>query len=368
MAMEDKDYYKILGVSEDASQADIRKAFQLKARTLHPDVNKAPDAEEQFKEVSEAYAVLSDEDKRKRYDAMRSGSPFAGAGYGADPYAGYGGDPFAGWGGFPFGGSGGYGAAGSRRQSGQSRSYRPRPGKDVTVQIDLDDETAQKGVHRGVTYNRYVRCDSCHGHGSVDHSEPVTCPTCGGTGHMTIDLSSIFGFGVFQTECPECEGSGKVVSDPCQACGGSGRTLTASEVVVDIPAGVHDGDVVRMEGMGNAGTNGREAGDFVVRVGVPSERLTQEQARGMQLAGFFFPMLVLGLFVLSAGVWSGILTFSLIGIVGGLFLTLRSGIRHGKRWWRNALAYFANSILMGLVFALFLYGPSLCSAAMYAPR
>ena len=271
-AMNEKDYYAILGVEENATTDEIRRAFQQKARKLHPDVNKAPDAEERFKEVSEAYAVLSDESKRKRYDAMRSGVPFQGAaggsqpgyagGYG-DPFGGYG-DPFAGFGGFPFGGGG------FRTTTRRSRAYNPRAGKDVAYSVDLSDEEARSGTRRGVTFQRYATCDVCHGSGSVEHARPVTCPTCGGTGRMHVDLSGIFGFGVIEVECPECEGSGQVVEDPCSSCGGSGRVLTASEVVVDIPAGSHDGDEVRVRGMGNAGTNGKESGDFVCRVGVPS--------------------------------------------------------------------------------------------------
>ena len=255
-SMNDKDYYAILGVDKDASTEDIRKAFQQKARKLHPDVNKAPDAEEKFKEVSEAYAVLSDPEKRSRYDAMRSGSPFAGStGTTGSPYAGGygygGGDPF-GWG-FPFG-TNGYSRRASSR--GRSRSYNPRVGSDVIFDLTLDAATAEKGASRGVTYQRYAACEVCHGKGSVQAEHSETCPTCHGTGRISVDLTGLFGFGVMDMECPECEGTGRVVADPCDACGGSGRVLTASEVVVSVPAGSHDGDLIRVKGMGNAGTNG----------------------------------------------------------------------------------------------------------------
>lgn len=176
-SMNDKDYYAILGVDKDASTEDIRKAFQQKARKLHPDVNKAPDAEEKFKEVSEAYAVLSDPEKRSRYDAMRSGSPFAGStGTTGSPYAGGygygGGDPF-GWG-FPFG-TNGYSRRASSR--GRSRSYNPRVGSDVIFDLTLDAATAEKGASRGVTYQRYAACEVCHGKGSVQAEHSETCPT-----------------------------------------------------------------------------------------------------------------------------------------------------------------------------------------------
>ena len=221
-SMNDKDYYAILGVEKDASTEEIRKAFQQKARKLHPDVNKAPDAEERFKEVSEAYAVLSDPDKRKRYDAMRSGNPFAG-GYGgaASSQGGYA-DPFAG---SPFG-WGPFGGAASRRRS---RAYNPRSGDDVIFDLTVDAATAAKGTRRGVTYQRYVSCSSCHGSGSVKSEHSETCPTCGGRGSITVDTGL---FGVMVMTCPECEGTGRVVADPCSACGGTGRTLSASEVIM----------------------------------------------------------------------------------------------------------------------------------------
>ena len=138
-AMTDKNYYEILGVSSDATTEEIRKAFQKKARTLHPDVNKAPDAEEKFKEVSEAYAVLSDEDKRRRYDAMRSGAPFMGSSTSSAPQSPFGGG-FGGYGGMPFGGFGGFGGFGAQR--GRATAYNPRSGADVVYDIELDSKTA----------------------------------------------------------------------------------------------------------------------------------------------------------------------------------------------------------------------------------
>ena len=342
-SMNDKDYYAILGVEKDASTEEIRKAFQTKARKLHPDVNKAPDAEERFKEVSEAYAVLSDPDKRKRYDAMRSGSPFAGGAYSSPAGSGGYGDPFGGspfgWG--PFGS--GFGGASQRRRS---RAYRPRAGADVVYELTLDAEAAEKGVRRGVTYQRYSACDACHGSGSVESDRPETCPTCGGAGHITVDTGL---FGVMMMTCPECEGTGKVVADPCSACGGSGRTLTASEVVVDVPAGSHDGDEVRVPGMGNAGTNGSSAGDFVCRVCVPEERLTRSQASGFNFIGFAIPFLVLGL---ATSTLASLSLMVIIPVVVGAVLVVRDGIRLRARWWRNAGVAVANGISNGLMIAL----------------
>lgn len=244
--MNEKDYYEILGVSKDATSRDIQKAFQQKARKLHPDVNKEPDAEEKFKEVSEAYAVLSDEQKRARYDAMRSGNPFAGAPT-ASPYgggyagsAGYG-NPFDG--GFPFGGAWG------QPRRGQA-AYNPESGANVVVDIKLDAKEAKSGAHKTVRYTRFDTCGHCGGSGSVSSEHAHTCPSCGGRGHIDVDLSFLFGAGTFQSVCPECGGSGKVVADPCPDCGGSGRTRVTSEQTIEFPAGTHDGDEVRISGHG----------------------------------------------------------------------------------------------------------------------
>jgi len=173
--MNEKDYYEILGVSKDATSRDIQKAFQQKARKLHPDVNKEPDAEEKFKEVSEAYAVLSDEQKRARYDAMRSGNPFAGAPT-ASPYGGgyagstgYG-NPFEG--GFPFGGAWG------QQRRGQA-AYNPENGANVVVDIKLDAKEAKGGARKTVRYTRFDTCSNCGGSGSVSSEHAHTCPSCG---------------------------------------------------------------------------------------------------------------------------------------------------------------------------------------------
>ena len=353
-SMNDKDYYKILEVEEDASQDEIRKAFQQKARKLHPDVNKEPDAEERFKEVSEAYAVLSDTEKRQRYDAMRAGggSPYA-SGYGG--YAqtqGGGGGYYTGYGWGPFGAS--YGT--SSRRSSSGRAYNPKAGADVVYELNVDGEKAKKGFRRGVTFQRYDSCDVCNGAGSVRSTSAETCPTCKGSGRIATDTGL---FGVMVMTCPECEGSGKVVSDPCSACKGTGRVLTASEVVVDIPAGSHDGTEVRVPGMGNAGTNGSAFGDFVCRVCVPDERLTERQAHGFNLVGSGLPFLILGLFT-WAYVW---LIMGAIMVVMGLVQAFQGGIKRKARWWRNAGIAFLNGVSNTIVWVLLIAAMYSCSGA-----
>lgn len=353
-SMNEKDYYAILGVEKDASTEEIRKAFQTKARKLHPDVNKAPDAEEKFKEVSEAYAVLSDPDKRRRYDALRSGSPFASYGGSSAPAGGYS-DPF-GFGGNPFG-WGPFGSGAARRQS---RAYRPRAGSDVVLELNVNASDAAKGVRRGVTYQRYASCEACHGLGSVVSEKPETCPTCGGRGHITVDTGI---FGVVAMTCPECEGSGKVVADPCSSCGGTGRTLSASEVVVEVPAGSHDGDEVRVAGKGNAGTNGSTAGDFVCQICVPEERLSRSQAAGCNIIGFSLPLLVLELLGAHP---VNVVTAFLVGLlfVGG-YLLVRDGLRGSLRWWRNAGVAALNGLTNGVFMALFFLLLSSCSMGLH---
>ena len=352
-SMNEKDYYAILEVDEKATTDEIRRAFQKKARKLHPDVNKEPDAEERFKEVSEAYAVLSDDEKRKRYDAMRSGMPFAGGYSSGAPggYGGFGGD------GFPFGGSW---SAGTSR----SRSYRPRAGADVTYQVELDAETAAKGTKRGVTYQRFKACDVCHGQGSVEHSEPTSCPTCGGAGRIRVDLGGmgLFGIGFFEVTCPECEGAGRVVVDPCSACGGSGRVITASEIVIEIPPNSHDGDVIRESGKGNAGTNGREAGDFVCEVVVSEERLSPQQSTGFRTIGFALPLVIIG-FIQQGLMVMGIVGAVLVAI--GIVTVIKEGVRSNARWWQEAGTVVLNGAGTGVIIALLLMfsGPFLAFIA-----
>lgn len=362
--MNDKDYYAILGVDKDASAKDIQKAFQQKARKLHPDVNKEPDAEERFKEVSEAYAVLSDEQKRARYDAMRSGSPFASAG--SPSAGGYpGGYPggyqggYTGFGGFgfPFGGMGGFG---TQRRRGAS-AYNPSTGADVIVEVKLSRDQAKDGAKVAVKYSRYEPCDNCHGSGSVASEHHRACPTCGGTGAIAVDLG-MFGMGQARMVCPECGGSGKVVADPCPVCGGEGRTRVQAEAVVEFPAGTHDGDVVRIKARGNAGTNGGETGDLVGRAHVAAERLEGRAQSGFYMLGLVLPFLVLSAF---SGTFSMFLMLCLIPLVMGIFMIVSDDVLHRSGlWWKRGLQVLANGAANGLVFAMITVWFSSCTQAV----
>ena len=360
--MKEKDYYAILGVSKDASARDIQKAFQQKARKLHPDVNKAPDAEEKFKEVSEAYAVLSDEQKRARYDAMRSGNPFAGAtgsaGYGGGYAGGYGGG-YAGspFGGFPFD----MGGFTQRRRT--ASAFNPETGADVVVDVELTAEQAKNGARRAVKYRRYEPCDHCHGMGSVSSGSAHTCPSCGGTGTVEVDLSFLFGAGTFQTVCPECAGSGKVIADPCPDCGGSGRTPVVTEAVVEFPAGTHDGDTIRVKAMGHAGTNGAEGGDLVGRAHVAAERLEGPARSGFYLVGFILPFLLLAA---VSGVLSLFAVICIVPLVMGIAMIVRSDLRgRSGIWWKRGLSQLVNGCANGLLLAFISVSFASCTRGMF---
>ena len=363
-SMNEKDYYAILGVPKDADKKAIQKAFQQKARKLHPDINKAPDAEERFKEVSEAYAVLSDDQKRARYDAMRSGNPFAAAGQGAPSASAYGGgySGFStGFTGFPFGFPFDMGGMGGRRRSGSS-AYNPEEGSDVVVEVELSRDQGRDGARRAVRYRRYEPCAHCHGSGSVAAEHSRTCPTCGGLGTIAVDLTTLFGAGAVQMGCPECGGSGRVVADPCPECSGSGRTQVMAEDVIEFPAGTHDGDVVRIKGRGHAGTNGGAAGDLVGRAHVAAERLGQRAQTGFYVLGFVLPFLA---FDVASGAMGLIMYLCVIGLAFGLFSILREGpFGRSGLWWRRGAAAMANGASNSVVWALMFFWLRGCSSMM----
>ncbi len=361
--MNEKDYYAILGVSSDASQKEIQKAFQQKARKLHPDVNKAPDAEERFKEVSEAYAVLSDEQKRARYDAMRSGGYAAGSSspYARNPYAGGAGSPFdAGFGGFPFGG----GYAQQRRPGrGGGSAYNPEAGGDVIVDVDLSADEVKNGARKSVKYRRYESCGHCHGSGSVSSEHAHTCPSCGGTGAIGVDMAFLFGGGMFQMVCPECNGSGRVVADPCPDCGGSGRRQVVSEAVIEFPPGTHDGDTIRVSGLGNAGTNGASTGDLVGRAHVAAERLEGNARKGFYVVGFVLPFFVLALL---SGTFSFFSVLLLAPFIFGIYLIITGGVTgHTALWWKRAGRRLLEGAGNGFVYALIAVWFASCSSGLF---
>ncbi|MBW3663295.1 MAG: molecular chaperone DnaJ [Actinobacteria bacterium] len=261
----DKDFYAVLGVSQDASAAEIKKAYRKLAQQLHPDANKDPDAEERFKAVNEAYAVLGDDDKRKEYDELRRlGAMHGGFGAGYGGAAGFDGDlgdllrGFFGTGGGSGGGGFGPGMGARRRTA--------RKGADLRADVHLTFEEALKGVRTTLRVTGDGICERCNGTGAKPGSQPRRCPECGGSGGIAVNQGP---FSIAQP-CPTCNGGGTVVDEPCEVCGGSGRDVKPRELSVRIPAGVKDGAVIRLQGRGAPGAFGAPAGDVLVRVHVAS--------------------------------------------------------------------------------------------------
>ena len=266
----EKDYYKVLGVSKDAKPEDIKKAYRKLARANHPDQNPGnPEAERRFKEVSEANDVLSSESKRKEYDEARrlfggGGFRFPGSGQGGpsvdDLFRNASGD-----GGFGdlFGGL--FGTAGTQRTQRFSSSRGPRRGSDVEGEVAVDFVQAIEGVTVGMQMVSDAPCAACHGTGAKAGTVPHVCPTCQGSGMQTSTSGGVF---AVTEPCRDCRGRGMVVDDPCPVCHGSGRGKSTKTMQVRIPAGVTDGQRIRLKGKGGAGENGGAAGDLYVTVHV----------------------------------------------------------------------------------------------------
>lgn len=251
-----RDYYGLLGVSKNASDADIKRAYRKLARELHPDVNPDEAAQAKFKEISVAYEVLSDPDKRRIVDL--GGDPLESAAAGGNGCGGFGGlgDVFEAF----FGGGFGGGAA-SRGPIG-----RVRPGSDSLLRMRLDLEECATGVTKQVTVDTAVLCDRCQGKGTNGDSVPIPCDTCGGRGEVQTVQRSLLGQMLTSRPCPTCRGVGVVIPDPCQQCMGDGRIRARREISVKIPAGVGDGMRVRLAAQGEVGPGGGPAGDLYVEV------------------------------------------------------------------------------------------------------
>ncbi|WP_108649875.1 molecular chaperone DnaJ [Dongshaea marina] len=256
--MSKRDYYEILGLDRDADERAIKKSYKRLAMKYHPDRNKNDaGAEEKFKEVKEAYEILTDPQKRAAYDQYGHA--------GVDPNQGAGGFGGGGFGGADFGDIFGdvFGDifGGGRRGGGQQRAAR---GSDLRYNMELTLEEAVRGVSKKIKVPTYDSCDVCHGSGAKKGSKPQTCPTCHGSGQVQMRQ----GFFAVQQPCPHCHGKGQIISDPCTKCHGQGRYQTTKTLSVKIPAGVDTGDRVRLSGEGEAGENGAAAGDLYVQIHV----------------------------------------------------------------------------------------------------
>ncbi|AGP30477.1 molecular chaperone DnaJ [Corynebacterium terpenotabidum] len=251
-----RDYYAILGVEHDATDAEIKKAYRRLARKYHPDVNPSEEAAAKFSEASLAQEILTDPEKRRIVDA--GGDP-------QDPGYGRGGG-----GGFNAGGFGDIFDAffGGGASTGGPRASRVRPGNDALLRMTLTLEECFTGVQHEVTVDTAVLCDACEGTGSASKSDPDTCPTCQGQGQVMEIQQSILGRVQVARACPRCQGTGEIIPDPCEECAGDGRVKDRRDIPVNIPAGIRDGMRIRMSGKGEVGPGGGPAGDLYVEVRV----------------------------------------------------------------------------------------------------
>ena len=284
----EKDYYKVLGVSDTASAKEITRAYRKLARENHPDTNSGDKAaEERFKEVSAAYDVVGDPDKRKEYDEIRKLGPMGGMFGGGGP------------GGFSFttenmGGDLGDllgGLFNRSRRRGGTRGAGPQRGLDLEAELQLSFEGAVRGVTTSVNITSDVACSECHGTGAKPGTTPRSCPDCGGRG--VLDENQ--GFFSFSSPCPACRGNGFVVDEPCPTCGGGGIEHRPRQVKVRIPAGVDDGQRIRLPGRGGPGRNGGPTGDLYVIVRVAPHPVFGRKGRNLTLtAPLTFPEAALG--------------------------------------------------------------------------
>lgn len=271
MSQDKRDYYEVLGVDKAASDDELKKAYRKLAKKYHPDLNPGDaEAEKNFKQVNEAYEILSDSEKRARYDQFGHAGvdPNFGAG-GGNPYGGGFGGGFGGFGDFGdlgdiLGSMFGGGFGGGRR----SNPNAPRQGRDASAAVNLSFEEAAKGCKKTIKVTKIDNCDECGGSGCEKGSSAKTCPVCHGSGQVASVQRTPFGQIQTQTICNHCHGSGKVIEKPCHKCQGKGRIRHTVERTVDIPAGIDDGQVISVRGGGDAGINGGPSGDLRINVNV----------------------------------------------------------------------------------------------------
>lgn len=263
--MSKRDYYDVLGVSKSASLDEIKRAYRRLAKKYHPDVNKEPGAEEKFKEVQEAYDVLSDEDKRANYDR------FGHAGVDSQGFGGFG----------DFGGFSDLGDIFEQFFGGFTSSHRrhsgPRKGEDIRMQMTIDFEEACFGVEKEINLQREDECTRCAGTGARNKSDITTCSRCGGHGVVTSTQQTILGRVQTQHECPDCRGSGKIIKHKCTECGGIGKIRGTSKIKVKVPEGIDNGQQIRLAGRGNTGINGGPAGDLYIYFNVKPHEFFQRE-------------------------------------------------------------------------------------------
>ena len=258
-----RDYYEVLGLQKGASKEEIKRAYKKLSKKYHPDINKEPDADEKFKEIAEAYEVLSDEQKKAQYDQFGHAGMGQGAGFGGADFGGFGGfeDIFSSF----FGG-------GARRDP-----NAPRKGDDLQYQMNVSFEEAVFGVEKEISVKKEVTCDTCNGSGAKPGTKVNTCQTCHGRGQVHVEQNTPFGRVRTERTCPDCGGTGKTFEEKCHDCHGTGRVVKTVKIKVNVPAGVDNGQQIRLSGQGEPGINGGPQGDlYVVFRVMPSDKFERE--------------------------------------------------------------------------------------------
>ena len=292
MAEQKRDYYEVLGVAKGASEDELKKAYRKLAKQNHPDLHPGDaEAEARFKEVNEAYEVLSDKDKRARYDQFGHA--------GVDPNFGAGGFGGGFDGGFDFGdlgdifGSffgGGFGGGGRR-----ANPNAPQRGESIRMGVTITFEEAAFGCEKSVTIDRMEQCGTCHGNGCAEGTQPEVCSECHGTGQVQVRRQTPMGVFATSASCPKCGGKGKIIHTPCKTCGGNGSTRQRRTIQASIPAGIDNGQTISVRGQGHAGKNGGPAGDLLITITVkPHELFRREGTSVLCEAPITFAQAVLG--------------------------------------------------------------------------
>ena len=283
-----KDYYEILGVSKSASDDELKKAFRKKAKQWHPDANpnNKKEAEARFKEVNEAYEVLSNPQKRQMYDQFGTADP---------QQAGFGGGPFGGGNGYysystsdfgDFGDLGDifssfFGGGFGGQRSSSRRNNGPRKGEDLNIGIDISFEESFLGVEKEIVVTRQETCSHCNGTGAKKGSNPIKCPTCNGTGQVTSFQNTILGRVQTRRTCSDCHGTGEIIKEPCENCHGKGTVRKSPKVKIKIPAGINDNQTVVLRGEGNPGIKGGPAGDLYITVRVKRSSIYRREGNNV---------------------------------------------------------------------------------------
>ncbi len=270
-----RDYYDVLGVSKTASDDEIKKAYRKLARQYHPDVNKAADAETKFAEINEAYGVLSDKDKRARYDQYGFNDPTQGfSGQGGNPF----GDGFGSFGGFEDIFSQFFGGGRS-----QSSGRRQTKGKDLEKTMTITFDEAVHGCKKIIRVSVDEACTACGGSGAYSSSDIKTCSKCNGSGYVFVEQRTILGITRTQTVCPDCRGTGKKITRACTQCNGQGKVRKTKDIEIKIPAGIDTGMTLRVEGKGGAGSQGAPNGDLYITFNVETHKYFKRNGNDIEI-------------------------------------------------------------------------------------